>query len=453
MSKTYDLIVVGAGPAGLTAAKMAAENGLSVALLERKDSPSDILRMCGMMLVTLTGNYMGERVTFNEGSGLLNFPRHGFSLKYDGPTKDFFSWEIHSPGGERIVFGNYASNIARGKAGRASAVYHKGRFLAGLTEECMRLGVRVFTGQNVIRAAKDGEGVMVHTAGGRSFKGMFVIAADGRQSRIARSMGMNKNRRLYATVTSVGYEMTNLNLDHPQALHQPLLKSGDPPMMGFIVPRAWDYEGEDVWLVMISNVNMQADHEAILTHFTEGSRFAPWFKKARKIRKCGCTGNMYAPLFDPFKDNVIFVGDAGWCQEAEMTGAVMSGWKAGTTVAFAMQEKKYSEVGIEPYLAWWKNYYLGMLDYNVFLKNLYMPILCSDSEIDYLFSTIREALPTALDPYEIPALMGAAMVKVIPTIKKERPGLLKKIEEFSSFPAHVVLRNTIRSGFHCNFTI
>ncbi|MBP1721509.1 MAG: pyridine nucleotide-disulfide oxidoreductase domain protein, partial [Deltaproteobacteria bacterium] len=107
MSKTYDLIVVGAGPAGLTAAKMAAENGLSVALLERKDSPSDILRMCGMMLVTLTGNYMGERVTFNEGSGLLSFPRHGFSLKYDGPTKDFFSWEIHSPGGERIVFGDY----------------------------------------------------------------------------------------------------------------------------------------------------------------------------------------------------------------------------------------------------------------------------------------------------------------------------------------------------------
>jgi flavin-dependent dehydrogenase len=453
MSKTYDLVVVGAGPAGLTAAKMAAENGLSVALLERKDSPSDMLRMCGMMLVTLTGNYMGERLTYNQESGLLGFPHHGFSLKYDGPTKDFFSWEIHSPGGERIVFGDYNSNIQRGKAGRASAVYDKGRLLAGLTEECRRLGVKVFTGQNVIRAEKDGEGAAVHTAGGRIFKGMFVIAADGRQSRVARSMGMNKSRRLYATVTSMGYEMTNLNLDHPQALYQPLLKSGDPPMMGFIVPRAWDHEGEEMWLVMISNVNMQADHEAIFDTFTEGSRFAPWFKKARKIRKCGCTGNMYAPLFHPFKDNVLFVGDAGWCQEAEMTGAVMSGWKAGTTVAFAMQEKKYNQAGIAPYLAWWKSAYLDKLDYNVFLKNLYMPILCSDSEIDYLFSTIREALPTALDPYEIPALMGAAMVKVIPTIKKERPGLLKKIEEFSSFPPHVVLRNTIRSGFHCNFTI
>ena len=56
MSRKYDLVVVGAGPAGLTAAKMAAENGLSVALLERKDAPQEILRMCGMMLVTLTGN-------------------------------------------------------------------------------------------------------------------------------------------------------------------------------------------------------------------------------------------------------------------------------------------------------------------------------------------------------------------------------------------------------------
>ena len=35
MSKRYDVIVVGAGPAGLMAARTAAENGLSVALLDR----------------------------------------------------------------------------------------------------------------------------------------------------------------------------------------------------------------------------------------------------------------------------------------------------------------------------------------------------------------------------------------------------------------------------------
>ena len=74
MKSGYDLIIIGAGPAGLTAAKVAAENGLTVALLERKDTPHEILRMCGMMLVTLTGNYMGERLIHNEEKGLLCFP-------------------------------------------------------------------------------------------------------------------------------------------------------------------------------------------------------------------------------------------------------------------------------------------------------------------------------------------------------------------------------------------
>ncbi len=37
MSSKYDVVIVGAGPAGLMAAKVAGENGLSVALLERKE--------------------------------------------------------------------------------------------------------------------------------------------------------------------------------------------------------------------------------------------------------------------------------------------------------------------------------------------------------------------------------------------------------------------------------
>jgi len=81
-----------------------------------------------------------------------------------------------------------------------------------------------------------------------------------------------------------------------------------------------------------------------------------------------------------------------------------------------------------------------------------MPLLCSDEEIDYLFGSIQETLPTVLDPYEVPEHMGKAMAKVMPAIKAERPALIKKLEMFSSYPPAVVMRNTIRAGFNGNFT-
>jgi flavin-dependent dehydrogenase len=246
--------------------------------------------------------------------------------------------------------------------------------------------------------------------------------------------------------------MTNLDLPQPYALHQPLVNSGDPPMLGFIVPRAWDHEGEDVWLVMTTNVDMAADHEAIFDNLTQKSRFASWFKNAHKVRRCGCTGNVYAPLFHPFKDNVLFAGDAGWCQEAEMTGAVMSGWKAGSAVVFAMIDGTYTEEGIQPYMDWWKEHHIESMDYKVFLKNLYMPILCNDEEIDYIFSKIQDTLPTVLDPYEVPTHMGKEMTKIIPVIQKEKPELLQKLSSFASYSPEIVLKNTMRVGFKCSFT-
>ncbi len=77
MAKLYDLVVVGGGPAGLMAAKTAGENGLKVALLERKEHITDVNRACTMMVLVLNEYIFGERITFNQKDGRLTYYRIG----------------------------------------------------------------------------------------------------------------------------------------------------------------------------------------------------------------------------------------------------------------------------------------------------------------------------------------------------------------------------------------
>jgi digeranylgeranylglycerophospholipid reductase len=450
INKTYDLVIAGAGPGGLMAAKTAGENGLTVALLERKEHIPEILRACGMMIVTLSSEYMGERVKLNPREGRLCFPHHGFSIKYSGPHKDFFAWELYSPSGNLVTLGDYSENIKKGPEGRASAVYDKKVLLTGLLEEVEKLNVDIFPATNVINVKKGNYGVEVVTAEGRVFKGAFVIAADGRNSRIACVLGLNQGRGFFGTANSQGYDMEGLDLPHPHALVQMLIESGRVPKLGFIIPRAW---GDNLYMVIVSDLDPTTDREAYFDYVTTKSRFAPWFKRARRVKRVGVCGNMWAPIEDPFKDNVLLVGDAGWCQEAEMTGAVMCGWRAAHAVTSSLIEGKVDREGVQGYIDWWKKYHLEKLDYSVFLKNLVMPIICTDEEIDYVFSKMSEPLPTRLDPYETPRFSGEAMQKVMPIIYKERPQLVTKLMKFSNFPLEIILNPTIRAGFPSRFSM
>ena len=61
----YDVAVIGAGPAGLMAAKTAAQKGLKTVVIEKRDSVSLITRCCCQLLI-MDENFSGETLKYEK---------------------------------------------------------------------------------------------------------------------------------------------------------------------------------------------------------------------------------------------------------------------------------------------------------------------------------------------------------------------------------------------------
>ena len=113
MAKKFDLIVVGGGTSGLEAAKTAAENGLTVALLERKTDPGKIQRSCAQMFLMNMDSFYNERMYFSRETKKWVFPVNNFTVNYPGTYREFYGCHFIAPNAEdRIEIGDYEANAS-----------------------------------------------------------------------------------------------------------------------------------------------------------------------------------------------------------------------------------------------------------------------------------------------------------------------------------------------------
>ena len=103
MTEIYDLIVIGAGPAGLMASIVAAKEGLRVLLVERKRDISKVTRSCCSMWINEPMTH-GECISVEENR--VVFRLSDFSVEYTGDKIPLKQYIRISPGGKRIVFEN-----------------------------------------------------------------------------------------------------------------------------------------------------------------------------------------------------------------------------------------------------------------------------------------------------------------------------------------------------------
>jgi len=161
---SYDVIVVGGGPAGMFAAVTAAEQGSKVLLLEANDRLGKKLLITGKGRCNVTNNCTAQEV-------LQNVPRNGKFL--------YSVMENYPPSSVMNFFESRGCALKTERGNRVFPVSDQSRtVLDCLQKEIRRLGVRVQTGRVTEILTKDGcvDGVK---AGAEIYSANAVIVATG----------------------------------------------------------------------------------------------------------------------------------------------------------------------------------------------------------------------------------------------------------------------------------
>ena len=438
MSNKYDVVVVGGGPSGLEAAKTCAENGLKTALIEMKTNPAKIQRACAQMFLCNMDDFYNERMYFSREQQKWIFPVNNFSVNYRGGYREFYACHFIAPNAEdRIEVGDYEAN--QNGSGTAAVVFDKGALLEGLFTEGQQAGVDYYLERTVYNIVKTHNGVEVHTSTGDKFQATFCIAADGINSLLARKLGLNRDRTFIATSSSQSYYITGVDFDRSEVIC--MGNAYDHGNLGAVhfcmLPSV--YREDEYWLYI--------NGEERLDFFTRKSNFSKWFKNVEVTHKRCAVVGMWSPAKEPYKDNVIFVGDTVWFGEAENTGALLSGHKAAHAVSKALHTGKANREGVMDYIQWWKKNWPEAHDYRDFVCYPVFFNLFNEDEHNYLHRIIDKKLPWSMNPFRFYMNIKRALQPYMNRIKREMPAIAKKIEGLSLETSVEQMRPRTRLGF------
>ena len=291
----------------------------------------------------------------------------------------------------------------------------------------------------MVNAQKTKEGVEVRTRRGEKLVGTFCIAADGINSRLARIFGLNQERTFLYTSRAVSYYITGVEFERSEMICLGICH--DPGGLGLIqfsmLPSV--YRDNEYWLYIVGEERFE--------FLINKSPFRKWFHNVEITHKrCAITNNC-SPAKEPFKDNVVFVGDTVWFAEAENTGALLSGHKAANAVCKALHTGQINREGVRDYLDWWQRNWAETHDYKEFLCYPLFNRLFSEDEHNYLHGLVTQKLPWTLDPFKLYEAIVKGMQPYMEQIKKERPIIAKKIAMFRPEQAVSLIKPAARAGF------
>ncbi|MEM4367058.1 MAG: NAD(P)/FAD-dependent oxidoreductase [Candidatus Anstonellales archaeon] len=394
-----DIVVIGAGPAGSTFARVAAKSGLGVIVVDKRKDVGIPVRC---------GEGLGEREVIKEG---LDLPKQVYSTEIVGA-------KVVAPNGKSIVW--------KGKDTKGW-VLERRFFDKWLAELAIDAGakVRMYTeAYELIKENGKIAGVKIrHNEKEDEIRAKLIVSAEGMEAWLARKAGFKAVARLYDVDTCYEYEMKPY--DHENLIELYFGNEIAPRGYVWIFPKASRKANVGIGIgAMLDKWKKLggipgAAPKPLLDRFIENH---PQLRDASTLEDFGGVISVGGLLDEFVKDNFMVIGTAARQVDPIHGGGIAMAMEAGvlaaSTAAKAFEKKDFSANLLREYERAWKETAGKKYEKRLRLRKVLEHI--SDDDLNHIIGEIGAP--------ELDLVMKGDYAPVVAKVVAGRPQILRLLK-------------------------
>lgn len=384
----FDIIVIGAGPAGSNAARILAHNNLSTLIVDKRQEIGAPVR-CGEAihhsLVTRENIPFDSKFVAQEVNGITIYGPKGTRLE---ATYRKGGWVV-----ERKILDKYLATLAADEGARV---------------ECKTRALDVRVHPSYVEVDLE------HFGNIRTELAKAVIIAEGAEGYLSSKLGFRSKSPLNHIDSGAQYEMVNLNLDETSSLVFFLNEDITPKGYAWIFPKGKSRANVGV----VTRGNSGKTAMECLNDFIQSR---PELSDAGFIEVNSGTIPIKSELKSLVDDRVLIIGDAAHQINPIHAGGVAEGLEAGryaaNTCIKANKVNDFSKKLLNEYTLLWDKGY-GKNQKRLEKLRAFLDLL-TNADLEYLFNHINSKDLISLGK-------GSKELSLMVKLVAKRPSLLRK---------------------------
>jgi len=393
MKNEYDVVVVGAGPAGSMTAKHAALNGASVLMIEKRQE-------------------IGSPVRCGEGLSKASMAEVGITPNRKWIATDVDGAIIVSPSGNKFVINEKQAGSEVGM------VLERDMFDKALAADAAKAGAEIMVKTEAVALIKEGDkikGVKVLSYGRpMDISAGCVVGADGYESQVGRWAGIDTTLKPSDITSCFQYRLTNIK--HNYRYCEFIIGSAAPGGYAWIFPK--DEHTANVGIgVLLTKLKKPGQVKEYLDRFIQKDER---LRNGQPLDAVSGAVSVSPPVERTIADGLLLVGDSARIIDPITGGGIangcITGMYAGKVLGKASQAGDFSTSVLEEFEKLWRDRLENKLWRNWMAKEKLITL--SDKTLDDLILTLSESGIDKLSVHNI-----------LKVIRDKYPDLVREFEE------------------------